>query len=72
MRTNPFLLVTTLGFSSIGCGGSGNSNSLTIAISPTAAAVQTGGSQQFTATISGKNSLAVVWEVNGLAKLPRA
>ena len=54
-----------------GCGGGGNSGSgttpppaVTISISPTSSDVAFGGTQQFTATVSGTSNTAVAWSVS--------
>ncbi len=54
-----------------GCGGgkksSSSSTSVSIAISPTAATVNTGATQQFTVTVSNTTNTNVIWTVNGVA-----
>ena len=54
-----------------GCGGGGNSGSgttpppaVTISITPTSSDVAFGGTQQFTATVSGTSNTAVAWSVS--------
>lgn len=39
---------------------------VTVAVSPTSATVQTGKSQQFSATVTGSSTTTVEWEVNGV------
>lgn len=41
------------------------SGGVSVSISPTAATVQTGATQQFTATVGNTTDTAVIWEVNG-------
>jgi hypothetical protein len=43
------------------------STPIVVAISPEAASVQTGATQQFTATVTGSSSTAIRWSVNGAA-----
>jgi hypothetical protein len=56
-----------------GCGGGSSSGSngsgtaVSITISPTSATVSSGGTQQFTATVTGSSNTAVQWEVNNVA-----
>jgi 6-phosphogluconolactonase (cycloisomerase 2 family)/uncharacterized protein (DUF58 family) len=40
---------------------------VTVTVAPNAANVQTGASQQFTATVANTNNTAVTWQVNGVA-----
>lgn len=65
----PMLLLNILVWS--GCGGGGKSSTsstaVTITISPTAATVQGGQTQQFTATLTNTTNMGVTWEVNGTA-----
>lgn len=56
-----------------GCGGGGGGNSgrtsttsVVISISPMTASVTTGGTTQFTATVSGSSNQAVSWYANGV------
>jgi 6-phosphogluconolactonase (cycloisomerase 2 family) len=55
-----------------GC-GSNNSNStnppaaVTVTVAPATLSVQTGGTQQFTATVANTTNTAVAWQVNGVA-----
>ena len=46
-------------------GGSSSSTAVTITLSPTSASVNTGVTQQFTATVTNSTNTAVTWEVNG-------
>jgi 6-phosphogluconolactonase (cycloisomerase 2 family) len=57
---------------SLGCGGGGGGNNVTppppavtITLSPTSANVIAGGTQQFTATVTGSTNTAVTWTVSG-------
>src|SRR5207302_1034504 len=65
-----FLFVFT-GFFLSACSGAGRSNTappqISVTISPTSASVATGQTQQFTATVNGRPSTAVTWQVNGVA-----
>ncbi|HSY12375.1 MAG TPA: hypothetical protein VK976_09315 [Verrucomicrobiae bacterium] len=47
-----------------GSGGSGGSTTVSIAISPTTATVNSGATQQFQATITGSTNTGVTWQVN--------
>ncbi len=53
------------------CGSSSNNTSppptVSISVSPTTASVQTGATQQFTATVTGTSNTAVTWQVNSVA-----
>jgi hypothetical protein len=51
------------------CGGSGsnNNNTPTVTVSPATANVQEASTQQFTATVTNGTSMAVNWQVNGIA-----
>jgi hypothetical protein len=40
---------------------------VSVSVSPTSASVQTGATQQFTATVTGSSNTAVNWQVNGVA-----
>jgi hypothetical protein len=42
-------------------------NAVSVAVSPTSAAVQVAGTKKFTATVSGTSNTAVTWQVNGTA-----
>lgn len=58
------LLTSTL----LACGGSSTPPSPpSVAVSPATANVQEGGTQQFTATVTNTSSIAVSWQVNGVA-----
>ncbi len=50
------------------CGGGGNTppSSPSVTVTPSTANVAEGGSQQFTATVTGISSSAVTWQVNGV------
>ena len=51
-----------------GCGGSNTSTpppQVSVSISPASANLPTGGSRQFTASVSGTTNTAVTWQVNG-------
>ena len=57
----------------ISCGGGGGGGNTTpppavvrITISPTSASVNAGGTQQFTATVTGSTNTAVTWQVNSV------
>jgi hypothetical protein len=73
-RLRPTILVSIIAFLlfSIGCGGGGNSSSgnsgseVSVAISPTTATVNAGGTQQFQATVTGSNNAGVLWQVNNV------
>lgn len=52
----------------VACAGTGNGNHFghsSVAISPVSCTMQSGASQQFTASVSGTNNQAVNWSVNG-------
>lgn len=51
-----------------GCGGKSTPTTTTVAvtISPTTASVAGGGTQQFTATVTGSTNTAVTWQVNAV------
>jgi Bacterial Ig-like domain (group 2) len=73
-RLRPTILFSIIVFLliSIGCGGGGNSSSgnsgteVSVAISPTTATVNAGGTQQFQATVTGSNNTGVLWQVNNV------
>jgi len=43
------------------------SQTVAVSLTPTSASVQTGATQQFTATVTGSSNTAVNWQVNGVA-----
>jgi len=44
----------------------GGTSSIQVSVSPSSATVQPGGTQQFTASVSGTNNNRVTWSVNGI------
>ena len=72
-------MVALLCLLAAGCGGGSaapsapppsspsSSSAIAVSISPASANVPAGGSQQFTATVTGASNTAVTWEVNGVA-----
>jgi hypothetical protein len=50
-----------------GYGGGGSTNPVTVQVSPATATVQTGQTQQFTASVAYATNTNVTWEVNGVA-----
>jgi hypothetical protein len=62
-------LVVSMALIWAGCGGGKSSSTTTtvaVTISPTTASVAGGGTQQFTATVTGSTNTAVTWQVNGV------
>jgi hypothetical protein len=47
--------------------GSGTPGAVSLSVAPTAAALQTGRTQQFAASVTGTTNTAVSWKVNGIA-----
>ena len=74
MRTSAFTVpgVTLVLLASLGCtiaskpGSGGGGGSTTVTVSPTSASVATGGTQNFTATVTGPQLTSVTWDVNGV------
>lgn len=58
-----FLLIVLMCCGVIACGSGSSSSQGTFSISPTAASVSAGSTQQFTST----NGASIIWEVNGVA-----
>src|SRR6266436_2566076 len=50
-----------------GCASTSHNTPVAVAVSPTAASVVVTETQQFTAAVNGSPSMAVNWEVNGVA-----
>ena len=72
-RATPVLLAFVL-IGATGCGFTGNSPSspnspgkISVSVAPQSVAVMLGDTVQFTATVTGANSTAVIWSVNGIA-----
>src|SRR3954454_9069660 len=71
--TSSFLLWIALAVAAVstGCGGVTsasaplNPGSVAVSVTPGSASVQTGGTQQFTATVTGSTNTAVTWSATG-------
>ena len=67
--TYPCALVCVALLIVAGCGGGGGSSTpptaISVTVSPATATVAAGGTQQFTATVSGTSNTAVTWSVGG-------
>src|SRR6185369_12108317 len=62
------LIALAVGILNVGCGGvtaapsaTSQTQSVSVAISPASAALQIGGSQQFSVTVTGSSNTAVTW-----------
>ena len=53
----------------VGCTNDHRSHAIAVSVAPSTVSVQTGLTQQFTATVSNTSDAAVDWKVNGDAKI---
>src|SRR3954451_10368168 len=65
MRCLQASLLLLLAFGLFSCGGS--SKPVSVNVSPQSATLNPGGTQQFTASVSGGHNSSVTWNVNGTA-----